>query len=118
MMFGEIARARGAVQRTGRLVRQTLEGFGFVGACALELGGYGGCRWLRYPRVSAWPNVVQHDAEPQESHNRQLVVDMVRNHGNAPSQRCDRGAFYLVWKVGGITRKPLVHDPSGGSSGV
>src|SRR5215813_8494956 len=36
---------------------------------------------------------------------------MVRNHGNAPSQRCDRGAFYLVWKVGGITRKLLVHDP-------
>src|SRR6266446_8884276 len=35
---------------------------------------------------------------------------MVRNHGNAPSQRCDRGAFYLVWKVGGITRKLLVHD--------
>jgi hypothetical protein len=36
---------------------------------------------------------------------------MVRNHDNAPSQKCDRGAFYLVGKVGGITRKLLVHDP-------
>ena len=36
---------------------------------------------------------------------------MVRNHGNAPSHRYDRGAFYLVWRGGGITRKLLVHDP-------
>jgi len=34
----------------------------------------------------------------------------VWNHGTAPSQRCDRGAFYLVCKVGGMTRKLLVHD--------
>src|SRR5437016_14230177 len=53
---------------------------------------------------------MQHDAEPQASHGREQVVNMVRNHGNAPSQRCDREAFYLVWRVGGITRKLLVHD--------
>ena len=34
----------------------------------------------------------------------------MRNQGNAPSHRCDRRALYLVWKVGGITRKLRVHD--------
>ena len=43
-------------------------------------------------------------------YNHQRVVDMMRNHGNAPSHRCDRGALYLVWRVGGNTRKLLVHD--------
>ena len=36
---------------------------------------------------------------------------MVWNHGNAPSQRCARGALYLVWRMGGITRKLRVHAP-------
>src|SRR5262245_9231914 len=53
---------------------------------------------------------MQHDAEPQASHGREQVVNMVRNHGNTPSQRCDRGTFYLVWRVGGITSKPLAHN--------
>src|SRR4029450_12850467 len=43
---------------------------------------------------------MQHDAEPKESHNGQLVVDLVREHGNAPSSWCDRGAFYPVWRAG------------------
>src|SRR5712692_7350585 len=40
---------------------------------------------------------MQHDAEPQESKDGELVGNMVRNHGNAPSHWCDRGAFYPVW---------------------
>src|SRR6266849_1959054 len=40
---------------------------------------------------------MQHDAEPQESQDGELVGNMVRNHGNAPSHWCDRGAFYPVW---------------------
>ena len=39
---------------------------------------------------------MQHDAEPQESQDGELVGNMVRNHGNAPSHWCDRGAFYPV----------------------
>jgi hypothetical protein len=39
---------------------------------------------------------VQYDTEPQESQDRELVVNMVRNHGNAPSQWCNRGALYPV----------------------
>src|SRR4029450_13502325 len=36
---------------------------------------------------------MQHDAEPQESQDGELVVHMVRNHGNAPSHWCDRMHF-------------------------
>src|SRR6266581_2935160 len=55
---------------------------------------------------------MQHDAEPQKSQDGQLVVNMMWNHRNAPSQWCDRGALYPVLGGGGITRKLEVHDPS------
>jgi len=53
---------------------------------------------------------MQHDAEPQKSQDGQLVVNMMWNHRDAPSQWCDRGAFYPVLGGGGITRKLEVHD--------
>src|SRR5215467_14672193 len=42
---------------------------------------------------------MKEDAEPQESQNRELVVDMVRNHDRAPSSWCDGGPFYPVWRA-------------------
>jgi hypothetical protein len=36
---------------------------------------------------------MQHDAEPQESQDRELVVDMVRNHGDAPLPGSVTGTF-------------------------
>src|SRR5438309_7317638 len=56
-------------------------------------------------------DIVQQQRKFGKVNLRQLLIgDMVWNHGTAPSQRCDRGAFYLVCKVGGMTRKLLVHD--------
>src|SRR5882724_2010879 len=65
---------------------------------------------------------MQHDAEPQKSQDGQLVVNMMWNHRDAPSQWCDRGAFYPVLGGGGITRKLEVHDrqatPMGAAAGA
>src|SRR5439155_11272925 len=52
---------------------------------------------------------LPYDTEPQESQDRELVIDMVWHHGNAPSQWCDRGTLYPIWG-GGITRTLEVHD--------
>src|SRR5467141_4844968 len=34
-----------------------------------------------------WPSIMQHDAEPEESEEHQLVEKEVRYHGKAPSHR-------------------------------
>ena len=39
---------------------------------------------------------MPHDAEPQGSQDSELVVNMVRNPGNAPIHGRGRGAFYPV----------------------
>ena len=74
-------------------LREPFEGSGFGGACALarERHGFGwpqGCSG-----GSARPAAMQHDAEPQESQDCELVVNMIRNHGDAPLHGPDRGAF-------------------------
>ena len=78
---------------TVRTLGEALEGSGFLGPFALALGGYGFVRWLRCHRTSAWPDIMQHDAEPKESQDRELVVDMVRNHGDAPFPGGVTGTF-------------------------
>ena len=68
-----------------RSLREPLEGFGCVGVLALAREGPG-CGWPREcSGGSAGPAAMQHDAEPQESQNGELVVYMVRNHGKLPS---------------------------------
>src|SRR5713101_2537232 len=51
-------------------------------------------RWrqrLRWPLIPcgaiAWPRIMQHDAEPEESQEHQLVEKEVGYHGKAPSHR-------------------------------
>ena len=78
-------------QRTVRLVRQARKGFGLDGTLAL------GLRWRGWGR-RAWlgPSDVQHDEEPHESEEGELVVKKMRDHGLAPSKRVEMGAFYRV----------------------
>src|SRR5262249_34564898 len=56
---------------------------------------------------------LKHDAEPQASHGREQVVNMVRNHSNSPSQRCDRGHF--TW-FGGWVELPASYGYTTGGS--
>ena len=89
-----LGRVRGGFTGGTRgVLRQTRKGFGLLGTFALEGDGHR-FGWPRRGRSTcAWPSVVQYDTEPQESQDRELVVHMVRYHGNAPSQWGDRRAL-------------------------
>ena len=76
---------------------------------SLLTGGTGGLagearKWLRAARALArrwqrlgwplipsgalmWPGIVQHDTEPQESQQHQLIEKQVRYHGKVPLTR-------------------------------
>ena len=66
-------------------LREACKRFRFVGAFAFEPERHRFSAQLRENGVSAGPDRVQHDAEPQESHNGQLIVDMMRNYNSALS---------------------------------
>src|SRR5215471_445166 len=68
-------------QGTVRLVRQALERFGLGGPLALGRGRHrwGGPTWFG-------PREMQHDKEPDDRQQSKLVVNKMRDHGNAPFQ--------------------------------
>jgi hypothetical protein len=61
-------------QGTVRLFRQAVKGFRLVGSFALGLDGRR-CRW--YPSPSVRLGTMQHDEEPHESQQSELVVKKV-----------------------------------------
>jgi hypothetical protein len=100
---------------TQGLVGETRTRFGLLGALALGLDRRS-CP-LRGPGASAGPDREQHHTEPQESHQRELVVEQVRNHGHAPLHGGVMGALYPVSGTGQLsaanrytTRCCLRHD--------
>src|SRR5256885_5379176 len=68
-------------QHTVRLVGQALERFGLGRTLALGLGrhGWGGQAWRG-------PSERQHDEEPYDRQQSELVVKKMRDHGIAPSK--------------------------------
>jgi hypothetical protein len=72
-------------RRTGRPLGAARTGCGLAGACALARRGHGCGWWLRGHDALAGPDGVQHDAEPQASHNCQRRVPMRRHPSRAPS---------------------------------
>jgi len=75
-------------------VRETRKRFGLLGAWTSWLDELG---WLwRCNSASAGPGRVQHDKQPQESQDRQLVEKQVWNHGPTPSLGGETGGLYLI----------------------
>src|SRR5262249_35004624 len=69
-------------QRTVGLVRQTCAWFGLTGAVALGLDGIS---WpLGQPTGWGRPEVGQHDAQPHQDQDHQLIVEEVWYHGMPP----------------------------------
>ena len=83
--------------------------FGGVGACALGLDGRR-CRWYR--SLSARLGNMQHDEEPHEGQQSELVVKKVRNHDIAPSPGMVRRGIVAGFRDNGIIRSGRVHDPT------
>jgi 3-methyladenine DNA glycosylase Tag len=46
--------------------------------------------------VLMWPGIVEHEEEPHECDQRQLVEKKRRHHGHAPSDGGEMRAFYRV----------------------
>ena len=61
-------------QGTMRLVRQAMKGFRLVGSLTFGLDGRR-CRWYRSPLVRL--GTMQHDEEPHEGQQSELVVQKV-----------------------------------------
>src|SRR5712691_139125 len=81
-------------QGTGGLMGEACKRLGLLGALTPRHDGLGG-RALCC-RASARPGSVQHDTQPQESQDCQLVEKKVRNHGTPPSLGGETGGFYLI----------------------
>src|SRR5262249_14550144 len=81
--------------RTGRLVCQACEWFGLTRAVALGLDGI---NWPLGPSTG-WgrPEVGQHDTQPHQDQDHQLIVDEVGDHGIA-SLHGERRPFYPVFE--------------------
>jgi len=90
------------------LLRQALERFGLVDAFA---PGFERLSWRgRGGHTSRGPSDVQHNEEPHECQQRQLVVKQMRDHGLAPSKTGEDGGILPGFEANGIIRRHEVHD--------
>src|SRR6266568_1357043 len=80
---------------------------GLAGEARKRLRGAGAlARWrqrLGWPLIPSgtlvWPSIMQHDAEPEESEEHQLVEKEVGYHGKAPHTGGEMGGLYLIcWR--------------------
>jgi hypothetical protein len=69
--------------------RQARKGFGFAGVFALGLEGWG---WgLGRATGRARPEMREHDAQPEQDNDDQLIVNVVWYHGGPLSHSGERG---------------------------
>src|SRR5215471_7746599 len=81
-------------QGTVGLVGEACKRLGVLGALTPRHDGLG---WrVLGRRASAGPGSVQHDKQPQESSDRQLVEKQVWHHGITPSLGGETGGLYLI----------------------
>src|SRR5919108_2975729 len=83
-------------QGTVGLVRQARERFRLCGTLTLRPDGLGWC--LESSTGWAQPEVRQHEAQPEQGQDHQLIVNEVRNHRIAPLHDDVGGPFYPVFK--------------------
>jgi len=77
------------------LVGETGKGCRLAGAL---VGWRGGLGWtLTVCGPIAWPAVVEHDAQPEQSEEAELVEKKRRYHGDMPSFHHCMRAFYVVF---------------------
>jgi hypothetical protein len=84
-----------------RLVGQSGKGFWLVGARAAWRAGLGWSLLVR--NASTGPGIIQHDKQPQEAKEHQLVEKMVWNHGYPPSRGGETRGFYLILGPRGLS---------------
>src|SRR4029453_954161 len=81
-------------QGTGGLKGEACKRLGLLGAVTPRQAGRGGRSLCR--RASAGPGSVQHDTQPQEAQDCQLVEKQVWHHDTTPSLGGETGGLYLM----------------------
>src|SRR5262249_22320725 len=107
--------ARGTAGRTGlalRLGGEARKGGGLT--AALGPGWAWGLRGGRTPGgEGAGPRPLEHEAQPDECEQRELVEKQMRDHGTTPSYTCCNENIVPGVSGYGISRRLRVHDPVG-----
>jgi hypothetical protein len=103
--------ARGTAGLTGiamRLGGEARKGGGLTAA----LGPWAwGLRWCRTPGGEvAGPRPREHEAQPYECDQRELVEKQMRDHGKPPSDTCCNESILPGLSGGGMSRRLRVHD--------
>jgi len=90
-------------------VRQARKRCGVGGALAARRDGLD---W-GLGRSTGWarPEVGQHDAQPEQDEDHQLIVHQVWNHGIAPLHSGVRGAFYRILSRGNYPQRRGTRPP-------
>src|SRR5882724_8416047 len=68
-----------------------------------------GCRRAR--GGVAWPRPMEHDAQPYQGDQHQLVEKEMRYHGKTLSYKCSNEGILPGFQTVGISRRLEVHDP-------
>jgi hypothetical protein len=92
----------------GRLFDEAFKGFRLT----VALGWWGwGLRCRRtYGGGVTWPHPLEHDAQPYECDQRELVEEQRRDHGTTPSYTCCNESIVPGLSGCGISRRLRVHD--------
>jgi len=88
---------------------KTSKGFWRSGVCASGLARLGSSG--HSCSTSAGPGIMEHDKEPHECDQRQLVVKEMGDHGKIPSHRWSNEGILPGFQTAGISRRLEVQDP-------
>src|SRR5262249_17102006 len=96
---------------TGIAVRLGGEAHKGCGLAAPLASGWRGWRWCRLRSDTvAWPRPLEHEAQPHEGDQHQLIEKESRDHGNTPSYKCRNEGIVPGFQTAGISRRLEGHD--------
>src|SRR5262249_6358491 len=97
----------GVAKRLGGMAHK---GFRLAATHAARWCGWRWCR-LRSDTV-AWPHPLEHETQPHQSDEHQLVVNERGEHGTIPSCRWSNEGILPGFQPAGISRRLEVQDPT------
>src|ERR1041384_807080 len=78
----------------------------------LALGPWGWGLWCHRARSGiTWRHPMEHEAQPHQGDQHQLVEKEIGGHGKTPSSKCRNEGILPGFQTTGISRRQGVHDP-------
>src|SRR5215510_11375505 len=96
---------------TGIAVRLGGEAHKGCGLAAPLASRWCGWRWRRLRSDTvAWPHPLEHETQPHEGDQHQLIEKEIRDHGKTPSYRWRNESILPGFQTAGISRRLEGHD--------